>query len=482
IWARVLEVDEEKIGIDADLFRSGAHSLKATVALSKIHKELKVKIPLSDVFRTPTIRELAQKVKTTTQQGSQTIEAVEKKEYYPLSSAQKRVYFLQQMESSNTGYNIPAQLEIEGEPDKEKFEQTFYELVKRHESLRTAFPVIGEDAVQEIHETVEFHMEYYDCENAASRENTGNTGSRGGRDDGTAGITRNFIRPFDLSQAPLLRVGLLRTGAAGYILQLDMHHIISDGTSMGIFIEEFMRIYRGESLPPLNIQYKDYTQWQLREKKHHSLEQQEAYWHKEFDGEIPVLELPTDSHRRPGIRSFEGNAVTFELEGKTTTALKKYAEETGVTLFMLLLTIYNILLAKLSMGEDIIVGAPTAGRKHADLQHIIGMFVNTLALRNYPGGKKNFKQFLEEVKERTLKAFENQDYQFEDLVEKVNTSWDMSRNPFFDTMLVLQNTGGARLEIPGLTLKTRELENRTSKFDLTLQGEETGDRLLFTME
>ncbi|MGN4562436.1 condensation domain-containing protein, partial [Bacillus cereus group sp. MYBK5-2] len=223
------------------------------------------------------------------------------------------------------------------------------------------------------------------------------------------------------------------------VLLFDIHHIISDGISTNLIIKEFIQLYKGELQPPLQIQYKDYAVWQQIEMQSERMRRQEAYWLNMFDGEIPTLELPID-YERPSVRSYEGDTVEFTIDKEISDGLKEIEKQTGATLYMVLLAAYTTLLAKYSGQEDIIVGTPIAGRTHADLEPIIGMFVNTLAIRNYPEGDKTFYMYVQEVKETMLNAYENQEYPFEELVQKVNIKRDMSRNPLFDTMLVLQNT------------------------------------------
>ncbi|MCP4156333.1 MAG: hypothetical protein GY757_51950, partial [bacterium] len=254
---------------------------------------------------------------------------------------------------------------------------------------------------------------------------------------------QTFFRPFDLTRAPLIRVGVMEStgkvkpGVERFIL-VDMHHIITDGISQEVLTQEFFALYAGENLPPLKLQYRDYAEWQNSTKQKQLMNRQEKFWTNLYFDEIPVLILPTD-YSRPVIQGFDGNNKSFILNSEETANLKETAKQNETTLYMTILSIFTILLSKLSGQEDIIVGTPTAGRRHADLENIIGMFVNTLAMRNYPEGKKTFREFLREVKESTLKAFENQEYQFEDLVEGISVKRDTGRNPVFDVMLNLLN-------------------------------------------
>ncbi|UCH94711.1 MAG: amino acid adenylation domain-containing protein, partial [Candidatus Aminicenantes bacterium] len=479
IWAEVLKIEKEKIGIDADFFELGGHSLRATILISKIHKTFNVKIPLAELFKTPTIRELSGYIKKLTTDRYSSIPGAEKKEYYELSSAQKRLYILQEIELTGTSYNIPMMLKVEGELNPELLENTFRKLIDRHASFRTSFEMINEKPVQKIHQQVDFKINY----------------SRPTNNDQVEEIIANFVKPFNLSKAPLMRVGLIElqhTPAAHrgrpskegkeqkYILMVDIHHIITDGTSMDLLVKEFTAYYVGEELSPIRLHYKDYAGWQNSKEQKEAIKQQETYWQKQFAGEIPVLKLPVD-YPRPAIQSFAGNVVSFQLDPRQTRALNTLALEKGISLYILLLTITNVFLSKLSNQEDIVIGTPIAARRHTDLERIIGMFVNTLAMRNYPIGHKTFKHFLQEVKERTLEAFENQEYQFEDLVEKVTVKRDASRNPLFDVALALPNMEAQagyipRVNIPQLKIRPYEIETRISKFDMTLtciEGRET---------
>jgi len=484
-WSCVLGIPKETLGVESNFFDLGGHSLKVTKLVNRIHKEFNVRLSLAEVFKTPYIRGLSESIKKhrSTEDRYAPIKPAEEKEYYVLSSAQKRLFVLQQMEKESIAYNEPQVVTLAGNLDEQKFEETFRKLITRHESLRTSIQIIHEEPVQKIHEPGDEHfkIEYY--------KTTGDDGRGRKSSDpmpSVEDIINDFIRPFDLSRVPFFRVALIKPGKDRNILLIDMHHIITDGISDRIFIKEFMALFGEKELPPLAIQYKDYSQWQNSEKEQQSLKQQEAFWLKEFEGEIPVLDLPLD-YPRPGVQSFEGRTLPFEIEHEEKKALGKTASGEGVTLFTLLLAIYYILLAKLSGQEDIIVGTDVAGRRHAELEHIIGMFVNALALRNFPDAGKTFRELLQDVKERTIKALENQDYQFEDLVERVSVSRDVSRNPLFDVVFAFIDLEAASGETPKqenspLKQEPYRYENRTAKFDLTLNTTKIPGNLLFSFE
>ena len=462
IWQDILHI--EKIGINDNFFEMGGNSLKATIMVSRIHRDMNVEIPIKEVFGRATIKGLAMRVKEFGESIYASIEPAEKKEFYPASSAQKRMYILNQLEGMGMAYNIPGALIIEGILDKGRFEDAFKKLIERHEALRTSFENIGGELIQRIHEKVEFSIAYLEDE----------------EEKATKKINK-LIMPFDLGKAPLLRVTLIKIKEDKHIVVYDMHHIISDGTSMNIIVKEFVEIYGGKELPALRVQYKDYAIWQNRILEKEMMKDQEDYWSRVFEGNIPVLNLPVD-YARPLTQSFEGERLGFETGEEIKRKISLINLETGTTVYMVLLAAYNILLMKYTGQEDIIVGTPIAGRRYADLEGIIGMFVNTLAMRNKPCGEKTFREFLYEVKENALKAYENQDLQFEELVERFGTKRDMSRNPLFDVMLVLQNTESTQMEIKGLKFKSYGLESKKSKFDLTLSAIERKDAIIYNIE
>ncbi|MDQ1354811.1 MAG: hypothetical protein QG657_5120, partial [Acidobacteriota bacterium] len=465
----------EQIGIDDNFFDLGGDSLKGINLISRIHKELNVRVSLPELFNKPTVRTLAEMIEKLAKSKYSAVEPSEKKEYYPLSPAQKRLYILHQLDEQGLGYNLPFYFLLTGELNKDKFADVFRRLIARYDILRTTFHMINNEPAQWVHDEAAFEIET-EVLGGPNRRTLSQKGSWP-----PEAIIKSFIRPFDLSKTPLLRVGLLKIEKDKHILMVDMHHIVSDGVSINIIANNFMTLYQGNELPEVRIQYKDFAEWRCSQNQEEFLKQQEDFWLNEFDGEIPLLDLPVD-YARPAFHNFEGSQVNFEIDPGTTGALKALISGAGDTLFMVLLAIYTIFLAKITNQEEIVVGSPTAGRRHADLEQILGMFVNTLAFRNYPNGEKTFSGFLQEIKEKVLKAFENQDYQYEDLVEKVVKTRDVSRNPLFDTFFAWQNFGIPAIEIPGLTLTDIEFENKAAQFDLALNGNEVNGRLFFVLD
>ncbi|URJ76054.1 amino acid adenylation domain-containing protein [Bacillus velezensis] len=449
LWEEVLK--NGPVGIRDHFFERGGHSLKATALVSRIAKEFGVQVPLQDIFARPTVEELASVIQDLEESPYEAIQPAKKQDTYPVSSAQKRMYVLQQLEDGGVGYNMPAVLELTGPLDRSRLEETFRQLVERHESLRTSFET-GPDGepVQRIHDSVPFQLDEAESADA-------------------------FVRPFCLEEAPLFRAALVKESEEHHLLLTDMHHIISDGVSVNTLIKEFGELYAGRSLAPMRLQYKDYAVWQRSFQEKEGYQKQEAYWLKRLEGELPVLELPADKPR-PAVRSFAGGSVSCTLDAETASGLHRIARDHGSTLYMVLLAAYNTLLARLSGQEDIIVGSPIAGRPHKDLEPILGMFVNTLAIRTEPKGDKRFTDYLAEVRQAALEAYEHQDYPFEELVERLGVQRDMSRNPLFDVMFVLQNMERESLNLNELHLtQAADTGHKTAKFDATLYAAEGSD-------
>ncbi|MGG0120491.1 amino acid adenylation domain-containing protein [Bacillus paranthracis] len=461
IWSDVLGV--EKIGINDNFFEHGGHSLRATMLMFKIHKQLNKEVSLKELFKYPTIKELGLYIENSEEKMYSKIEKIEEKEYYEASSAQKRMYMLQQFDKDSTAYNMPVIFELEGKVDKNKIEETFKKLTRRHEALRTYFEVFNGEIIQKL-------QEYHELELVCRNEN-----------ENIEDIINNFVRPFDLEKDTLFRVMIVENKGKNYLL-IDMHHIISDGVSMSILIKEFTELYSGKSLEPLKLQYKDFVAWQNNFLKLEDMKKQEEYWINRFSDEIPVLNMPTD-YERPPIQSFEGDSIKFEVDEETTRKLRKLAKETETTMHMVLLSAFNILLSKYSGQEDVIVGMPIAGRLHADLQNIMGMFVNTLAIRNEPKGSKKYTDFLKEVKENALKAYENQSYQLETLVEKLGVRRGKSRNPLFDVMFNMADMEIDKdIKLDNIILKQFNIGSRVSKLDITLNALENSNKINFSIE
>ncbi|HEX3046892.1 MAG TPA: condensation domain-containing protein [Bacillota bacterium] len=497
IWEDILGV--RQIGIDDNFFELGGNSLQAATLVSRIYKEFNIDMALRVVFDLKTVRELAKFIGSSAKSIYATIEPAGKRDYYPLSSAQKRMFHISQLEGVGTSYNMPGVTLLEGQLDIEKLNTALKELVQRHESLRTSFGLVDGEPAQTIHGSLEFQIEYP---------------VQNGHACSVPDILREFIRPFTLNSPPLFRVGLVKLSEMKHLLILDLHHIIADGVSLSLLTREFMDLYQGRQIPPLRIQYKDYAVWQnqfmikeshtgvwqnqLMFKESHTgawqnqfmteeshvgeyLQQQEEYWLNQFSKPAPILMMRTD-YPRPVVQSFAGARLSFEINGKLTGDLNRLALETETTLFMILLTAYYILLYKHSQQNDIVIGIPVAGRPHPDLENIIGMFANTLALRNYPSGNKSFSEFRGEVKMNLLQAYENQDYQFEELVTKLQVKRDPGRNPLFDIGFGMQPVVIPDEDFGALRFIPYEAEHNATKLDLIMLISQDSRGIRFELE
>lgn len=446
IWAEVLKLDPVVIGVNKSFFELGGHSLRATVLINKISKEFQVSIALKDVFRNQDIISLARYINDARRESFAKVQRAADKEHYPLSSAQQRLFFLNEFDKNSIAYNLPHVVKLKGDVDIKMLNAAFNKLIARHEILRTSFLMIDGRPVQKISAAVDFNIEVIDTIS---------------------------VKPFDISKAPLIRAGITKD----QVLVVDMHHIVADGVSQTILVNELAAFYRGESLPEPAIQYKDYAEWQQSGKQKLLIAKQKGFWVEQLSN-APTLELPTD-HARPAIKNYTGATMHASVEKQ---ALVKLAKEHDTTLFMVLLAAYNVLLSNLSNQDDVIIGVPVAGRQHADFEYMIGMLVNTIALRNYPKGEISFKEFLSDVKDRALAGFENQAYPYEMLIDDLKVVRDTGRNPLFDVMFMFHNFETAHPEMPGVSISPYDWQPPVSKFDLTLIAREDDEHLQVTIE
>ncbi|MCP4215176.1 MAG: amino acid adenylation domain-containing protein, partial [bacterium] len=444
IEAEVLHLNKMDIHLDDNFFNLGGHSHKAAQVASKIHKVFNVKVSMTELFKRPTLRQLSEFLTESIKEKYDAIEPAAPKAFYPQSAAQRRLFFLHQLEEEDIVYNIQMMDIYCKGIERVQLENAFKELIKRHESLRTSFHLHDEKPVQKIHDYDEvganFAIEYYETTEEGKIFSSDADNSEAAEKEGVyfEEVIKGFVRPFDLSKAPLLRAGFIKILGNTKILMLDMHHIVADGISMEILAKELWELYEDKKIEPLKLQYKDFSEWLASADRMATVAEQEQFWLREFDGEIPLINLPTD-FPRPANLTFDGDLFQFEIGKKETEKLNAIALEHNETLYMVLFSIFNVLLCKLTGQEDIVVGTVTAGRGHADLEQIVGMFLNTLALRNHPAGEKKFEDFLMEVKISAFASFENQDYPFDTLVSKVAPRQDTSRNPLFDVSFGLEN-------------------------------------------
>ena len=462
IWMELL--DKQRIGAASNFFELGGHSLKATVLVHFIQREFQCDISIRHIFEAPTLREMAQLIENADNYRQLSITPIEESDYYIASSAQKRLYSIWTRQQSETNYNVPFLMITEGKINKEKLEYAFQQMVNRHEALRTSFHMTDGELFQRVHQNIKFSLEYFEIQDPFDE----------------ALKAEEFVKPFDLNTAPLIRGRLIYSGSR-YLLLLDSHHIITDGTSMDILFKEIMKLYANEELEPITVQYKDYAAWQNRVWMQDNIVKQKEYWMENLKSELPVLNLPYD-YERPLCQSYEGNHVVTYISEAITSKLNQLARKTDSTLYVVLLSAYKALLYKYTNNEDIIVGTVFAGRNQPDLQKVVGMFVNTVPIRSYPIGDKSFTAYLKEVKEVFLNAYENQSYQFDDIIKDLNIRRDMGRNPVFDTMFDFQNTGITALEVDNAKFINSDNIPDIAKFDITIGVQETDGCLKLKLE
>lgn len=393
---------------------------------------------------------------------------------FPLSFAQQRLWFLDELEGGNTfSYNIPIVLRLKGQLEQQVVERCFKEIIRRHDSLRTTFEINEETGVSEqvIHHSTQFHLESIDLNDVPEEQRL---------DRARAWANDQSQRPFNLSTGPLLRVSLIRLTDNDHLLLLIMHHIISDGWSVGVIVNELKANYeafvRGEKspLPELPIQYADFAHWQRNRMQGDVLEKQLAYWRKQLGGRLPVLELPT-SRPRPSRHTQNGAVRVWELPRDITDGVKSLSHAEGATLFMTLMAAFKVLLLRYTGQQDMLVGTPIANRNRREVEGLVGLFINTLVLRTDMSGDPSFRDLLGRVKEVALGAYGNQDVPFEKLVEELQPERDLSRTPMFQVMFVMQNNPMPELKLGDVTMSPLIIEGATSKFDLTLSIMEEAD-------
>ncbi|RYZ35479.1 MAG: amino acid adenylation domain-containing protein, partial [Myxococcaceae bacterium] len=464
-WRELLGVAQ--VGIHDDFLELGGHSLLATQAISRIRAALGVELPLRALFEAPTVAALALRVEAARAKESPAVpplKPAERNGPLPLSFAQQRLWFLEQLEPQGALYNIPSLLKLEGPLDVAALEHAFNALIHRHEGLRTTFHAEDGKPFQRIDAAPVFPLGVVDLRNLEAA----------GREREAWRLAREAAqRPFDLTRGPLLRVTLLRTGDAEHLMLLSMHHIVSDGWSAGVLVRELVALYaarieqRDAVLPELPLQYADYAVWQRAWLQGGALEEQVGWWRRELEGAPAALELPTDKVR-PAKSTALGGSVSVRWSKALSEGLRALGRREGATPFMVLLAVWQVLLSRYSGQDDISVGTPVAGRTQAEVEGLIGLFLNTLVLRTRMAPADRFRDVLGRVKETTLGAFAHQQVPFERLVDALRPERDLGRTPLFQAMLVLNTEVDIALTLRDLTLRRLDLENQGAKFDLNL--------------
>jgi amino acid adenylation domain-containing protein len=484
LWARTLGV--ERVGVTDSFFELGGHSLLATQLVSRVRGTFGVELPLRAVFESPTLEALARRVEEAQRiatgapapvlgalAAAPLVRAEDTDEPPPLSFAQQRLWFVDQLESESTAYNVPYALRLEGRLEREALERALEEVVRRHEVLRASFQSREGEPVMHIAGPPRLPLVPVDLSEM-------DAGQR--REAVEFFASEESSRPFELSRAPLLRATLLRLGEREHVLLLTVHHIVFDGWSAGILSRELSVLYdafcRGEPspLPELPLRYSDYARWQREWLKGEVLEAQLAYWRKRLGDSPPVLDLPLDKPR-PAQRSPRAGRVPVVLAREPSEALEALAQREGCSLFMVLLAGYQALLARWSGQEDVVVGSPVAGRTRAEVEGLIGLFVNTLVLRTDVSGEPTFRELLGRVREVALGAYAHQDVPFEKLVEELRPERESRHSPLFQVLFVMENLPAREVALRELKLSPVEHEGVEAKLDLSLVLKRTPEGL-----
>ena len=454
------------ISIDDNFFDLGGDSLSAIKLSVELSNAFENSISIKDIFNNPTIEQLSMLIENDADTQIIIPNALQK-EFYNISSAQSRIYISSQMSDENsTLYNIPFGIIFDKNLDVKKLESCFNELINRHESLRTSFKIINSTPVQIINKNVDFKIDI--CKNVIQPENLKN-------------YFNEFVKPFDLSIAPLLRAKLLYLSDGKVVLFMDIHHIISDGHSAQILCDELCKLYNGINLENISITYKDFSEWEIARLNNGDFNDAEEYWINQFKNNIPVLDFPT-IYSRPAVKSYAGNKIHAEINSDITNKINNYCQKYNLTPYMFLLTIYYILLYKYTNQEDIVVGSPVIGREIASLYNIVGMFVNSLPMKAKINPSLTFNELIQEVKKVCLQNYEYQDYPFDELVNKLNIQRDISRNPLFDVMFIYQNDGNPNIQFNDISSQYYMPDTKISKFDLSLEIIPENDNLNLSFE
>jgi len=471
IWQELLGA--HAVSVTANFFNLGGHSLLATQLASRVRREFSVELPLRRVFEKPTVAGLAEIIRETSAANVTAaipeMARVSREGRLTLSYAQQRLWFLEQLEPGNATYNIPTALHLNGRIDLEALGRAINEIVRRHEALRTTFAELDGQPLQLISPPSALNIPLTDLSHLPDTEHQPHALS----------LAAHEARlPFDLAAGPLLRCSLLRLQQDEHLLLITMHHIISDGWSLGVMVREIKALYAAfaagqqSPLPDLEIQYADFAAWQREWLTGEVLNTQLRYWEEQLSGAPPVLELPID-RPRPAVQSYRGARQEFKLTPELSQELRELSQREGCTLFMTLLAAFQMLLSRYSGQEDVVVGTPIANRNRSEIEGLIGFFVNTLALRTDLSGEPSFREVLKRVREATLGAYGHQDVPFEKLVERLQPERSLSHQPLFQVMFALQNAPAESLSIPGLTWSHVAAESGTSKFDLVFLLTET---------
>jgi amino acid adenylation domain-containing protein/non-ribosomal peptide synthase protein (TIGR01720 family) len=471
VWSEVLGV--ERVGRDDNFFELGGHSLLGTQLMSRIRNLFEMEVPLRALFERPTVGGLAATIDATATQEMLPLVPAPRDEAPLLSFAQQRMWFIDQIDPASATYNVPIALRLTGAVDPARLEAALAAIVERHETLRTTFTTVRGEPRQVVAPEGRVTLSRVDLSYLDEHER---------EDAAMKVVNEEAARPFDLASGPLWRTTLIGLGPDDHLFVVCMHHIVSDGWSLGIFASELSEIYtalvdeREPKLEPLPIQYADFAVWQRRWFEGAELERQLSYWKNHLAGAPAALEIPTD-YPRPPIQSFDGGSVNFTMPRDLSEKVTELARSRGVTTFMFAMAAFSTLLHRYTGSTDIVLGTPIAGRNRSEIEGLIGFFVNTLVMRNDLSGDPRFTELIERARDVALGAYAHQDLPFEKLVEELKPPRDLSHSPLFQVAFGFQNTPPPEFELTGLRIDLPDLEDTSAKFDLSMDMVETEDGL-----
>ena len=441
----------EEISISDNFFDLGGDSLSGINLIMDINNIFEIDLSIDDIFKYPSIELLSRHINTHANTNGYIIEKAPNMDFYPLSSAQKRMYLLTQINPFSIAYNTPFAIIFRDNINITKLQNTIYQVVNKHATLRTSFHMLDGEIVQKINNNINFNINYISIN---FKDNIKNE-------------LIKFVKPFNLSESPLFRVTLLNSDNTN-ILLIDLHHIITDGASLHILANDISKIYSNQSLSDTLIEYVDFSVWENNALKNNFFVQQEKFWSDMFNNDVPILNMPTD-FIRPSTKSFEGNVYNNIINGSLYEDIKNFCAKNRITSYMFFLAAYYILLSKYSSQNDIVIGSPIAGRISDNLKDVFGMFVNTLPLKAHIDDKLSICDFILYIRELCVLAFKNQFYPLDEIVNKQNISRDSSRNPLFDVLFVYQNFGVPFLKFDNSDATILNIGSNSSKFDISLE-------------
>ncbi|MGE5402693.1 MAG: amino acid adenylation domain-containing protein [Ignavibacteriales bacterium] len=480
IERRLISIFEEVLGIspvgaDDNIFALGGDSLKIARLITRIHKELKRELEFKVIYESPTVRSIAAELEGKAITGYRNIPAFPQKEYYALSHAQKRIWILAQNKENAAVYHMPVSLLLKGPLNLKALDEALKVIVERHETLRTVFNDINGIPGQKVLDDYNFTIEKHDLSAANYKDAT----------------LRKFVEelitvPFDLTFQIPIRVNVIRLEEEKNVLLIIIHHIAGDGISIGIIMKELSELYNSfcsgsaVKLKPLRIQYKDYCEYEKELIESSIYNEEREYWIKKLNKPLPVLELPCDKPRPP-VKTYSGNYLFYEIENILSGELIAFCKEQNVSLYNVMTAVVNILLHKYSSQEEIITGSPISGRNHPDIEDQVGVYINTVALRNKISSAISFKEFLNKVKINSTEALSNSNYPFDLLIQDLDLDRDTSRTPVFDVLVQLQNQDSAGLKLNGISVSFYEADFKLNKFDLTFTFVEEDHKVKFSI-